>query len=56
MKAAERVAAKHHGSRSRSCHLPFLEIIPAGERVSLATLAPVRACSVVRAGTRRVRS
>ena len=33
-------------------HLPFLEIIPAGERVSLATSAPVRACNVVRAGTK----
>jgi hypothetical protein len=32
------------------------EIIPADERASLATSAPARACSVARAGTRRIRS
>jgi hypothetical protein len=30
------------------------EIIPAGERASLATSAPAHACNVVRAGTRRM--
>ena len=41
-------------SREQVEVLPPGEIIPAGERASLATSAPAHACNVVRAGTRRM--